>query len=136
MLTKILKTIIAYVGTAWATRLIKISLPPIHRSFSIQPLMHIVILSIRCLKQSLLSAPTKASKPRYLSLRDPLIISKDSHTSNFTSVSILPKKNILYLAAFKICPKLWQYIPRISLRKSTLDLSACIRINESSANRR
>jgi hypothetical protein len=51
-------------------------------------------------------------------------------------MSTLPKKKTLDLAALNICPELGQYIPRISLRQSALDLYACIRISKSSANRR
>jgi hypothetical protein len=43
--------------------------------------------------------PTNEGKAKYLSLRDSVIIFKDSHTSNFISGSVFPEKKILDLLA-------------------------------------
>lgn len=87
----------AYVGMAWAMDLMITSFLPMLNKFSFRPLTLWTILSIRCRKQSLMSAPTNAGKPQYLSIRDSLMIFKDRHTSNFTSVFVFLDKKILWL---------------------------------------
>jgi hypothetical protein len=98
----------AYTGIACATAFNNTSLPPTDSILSFHPLILWIILSTKCRKHSLLSAPTIAGSPRYLSEIASVLILRISQISTFTRTLVFGEKKILYFATLTNCPKLAQ----------------------------
>ena len=94
------------------------------------------IHSIRNLKQSVLSTPTFAGKPKYLSVRASVIIFSVVHNCSLISTFVLGLKKILDFSTLTSCPDAAQYKSSADFRAAALCWLAFIKINESSAKRR
>ena len=121
---------------AWITAFNRISSPPADSNFSFQPLILLTIRSIRKLKQSVLSTPTFAGKPKYLSVRASVIIFSIVHNCSLISTFVLGLKKILDFSTLTSCPDAAQYKSSADFSVSALCWLAFIKINESSVKRR
>ena len=86
------KQLMVYVGIAWATAFIRISLPPMERFFSFHPDNFLPTLSLISANTSFLDLPMIEGRPRYLLCRESYIGPKIFRVSFFFSSSILALK--------------------------------------------
>ena len=120
---------------AWTIALSKISFPLADNNFSFQPLIFLTIRLTRNWKQSVLSNPTFAGKPKYLSLRASVITFSGVHICSLISTFMLGLEKARIFNTTN-CPDATQYESSTDFRAFALYWLSFIRINESSAKRR
>ena len=85
---------IVYVGIAWATTFIRISLPPIERSLPFHLANFCPILSLRIKKTCFFDLPMKDGRPKYLVCLESCIRPRVSKISSLTSWEVLGLKKM------------------------------------------
>ena len=85
---------IVYVGIAWATTFIRISLPPIERSLPFHPANFCPILSLRIEKTCFFDLPMKDGRPKYLVCLESCIGPRVSKILSLTSWDVLGLKKM------------------------------------------
>lgn len=98
-----LKTLIAYVGTTWATAFIEISLPPLENILCCQLLILLSTLSLTSLKKLVLFLPIIDGRPKYFLYLETTFKLKMFFIVVIYPSDILPLKNFDDLSKLKIC---------------------------------
>ena len=98
------KTLIVYVGIAWATALICTSFAAAERCFSDHIAIRLPIRSLRGWKRSFFCLPSGVGRPRYFASNSILSTSKTALISSFLSVSSDSRHNREHFAGLRSCP--------------------------------
>ena len=107
------KQLIVYVGTAWATALIRISLPPIERSLPFQPASFLATLSLTLANTCVFYFPMMEGSPRYLLCRESCIGPRMSRMLSFKSWGVFGLKKTEDLLVLIFYPEASSYLLRI-----------------------
>ena len=103
-----------YIGIAWATAFMRISLPLIERIFSFHPNNILPTLSLISANNSFLDLPMIEGRPRYLLCRESCISPKIFRVSFFFSSVVLAQKKTEDLSVLIFWPEATSYKWKIS----------------------
>ena len=113
-LTGILKQLIVYVGIAWTTVLINISLPAWNSSFSLHPWIFLQILTLILLKLAFLFLPTNYGSPKYFLYYFISWTPKATFIRSLISSKVDLLKKMVVLLLLICYPKQFPYVSRMS----------------------
>ena len=110
----ILKILMEYVGIAYATVLIRISLPTFEINFSFHPINLLVIFSCRSLKVFTLDFLLAIGNPRYFSQSSIILAPIIFRMFCFTSILVFLLKNKVVFCLFIACPQSASYCSKMA----------------------
>ena len=104
------KQLMVYASTAWATALIRISLPPMEMSLPFQPVSFLATLSLTSANTCIFYFPMMEGNPKYLLYRESCIGPRMFRMLSLNSWGVFGLKNTEDLSVLIFCPEASSYL--------------------------